>query len=97
MLADLFPGSSHISGVGLGGETPDEVIWEFAKENAFAIVTGDADFLRLADQRGTAPKIIRLERMDYPTKVAAELIRRYAIAIIEFEKSARAVMILRRN
>jgi hypothetical protein len=35
--------------------------------------------------------------MDYPTKVAAELIRRYAISIIEFGKSARTVMILRRN
>jgi hypothetical protein len=33
--------------------------------------------------------------MDYPTEAAAELIRRDAIAISEFEKSARAVMILR--
>lgn len=57
----------------------------------------DADFLRLADQRRAPPQIIRLERMDYPTEVAARLIRRYAIAISEFEKSARAVMISRRN
>ena len=95
MLADLFPGSSHISGVGLAGETPDERIWEFAKENGFAIVTADADFLRLADRRGAPPQVIRLERMDYSTDLAAQLIRRYAIAMIEFEKSARTVMILR--
>lgn len=27
------------SGVGLSGETPDEVIWEYAKQNGFLIVT----------------------------------------------------------
>jgi hypothetical protein len=35
--------------------------------------------------------------MDYSTEVAAELIRRYAIAFAEFEKSARTVLILRRT
>jgi predicted nuclease of predicted toxin-antitoxin system len=39
MLLDLFAGPSHISGVGLAGQTPDEAIWEYAKENGFAIVT----------------------------------------------------------
>ncbi len=49
------------------------------------------------NQRGAPPQIVRLEQMDYPTEAAAELIRRHAIAISEFEKSARAVMILRRS
>jgi hypothetical protein len=35
--------------------------------------------------------------MDYSTSVAAALIRRHAIAITEFEKSARPVLILRRT
>jgi predicted nuclease of predicted toxin-antitoxin system len=93
----VFPGSSHISQVGLAGETPDAAIWEYAKQNGFAIVTADADFLRLADQRGAPPQVVRLERMDYSTEAAAQLIRRYAIAFTEFEKSAKPVLILRRT
>lgn len=97
LLEDLFPGSAHISQVGLAGETPDAAIWEFAKRNRFAIVTADADFVRLADLHGAPPPVIRLERMNYSTEVAAELVRRYAIAITEFERSAKSVLVLRRN
>ena len=97
LLEDLFPGSAHISQVGLAGETPDAAIWDFAKQNQFAIVRADADFLRMADLHGPPPQVIRLERMNYSTEAAAELIRRYAISITEFEKSARSVLILRRN
>ena len=59
-------------------------------------LTADADFVRLTELHGTPPQVIRLERTDYSTEAAAELIRRYAIAIAEFEKSARAVLILKR-
>jgi predicted nuclease of predicted toxin-antitoxin system len=97
LLQDLFPESSHVSAVGLAGETPDLIIWEFAMQNGFAIITADADFLRLADERDAPPQIIRLERMDYSTEVAAQLIRRYAIGLVEFEKSGRSVMVLRRG
>ena len=34
--------------------------------------------------------------MDYSTNEAAELIRRYAVALTEFEKSGKAVFVLRR-
>jgi len=96
LLADLFPESSHTNFVGLSGETPDKTIWDFAKQERFAIVTADADFIRLAKLYGAPPQIIRLERMDYSTQVAAALLRRNAIVITEFEKSARPVLVLRR-
>jgi hypothetical protein len=51
----------------------------------------------MADLQGPPPQVIRLERMDYSTEAAAELIRRYAIAITDLEQSARSVLILRRN
>jgi len=75
-LEDLFPASSHISLVGLRGETPDAAIWEFAKQSRFTIVTADADFLRLSELKGPPPQVIRPDRMDYSTEVAARLIRR---------------------
>ena len=97
LLVDLFPKSTHITLVGFSGETADQTIWEYAEENNFAIVTADADFVKLAERRGAPPQIVRLERMDYPTQVAAALIRRNAVAIVEFGKSARPILVLRRN
>lgn len=97
LLEDLFPGSQHITRAGLAGETPDAAIWEFGRLNQFAIVTADADFVRLSERLGVPPQVIRLERMNYSTETAAELIRRYAIAIIEFERSFEPLLILRRD
>ena len=97
LLVDLFPESSHISLSGLSPQTPDKTIWEFAKGNRFVIVTADADFIRLASLHGPPPQVIRLDRMDYSTEAAAELIRHRAIAIAEFEKSARPVLVLHRT
>lgn len=38
-LADLFPESAHITLLGFSGETLDKTIWEFARQERFAIVT----------------------------------------------------------
>ena len=94
-LADLFPGSSHVFEVGLARRTPDEVIWEHARSNGFVIVTADSDFLGLAEERGAPPKVVRLEKCDYRTARVEGLLRRNALRIVEFERSARAVLIIR--
>ena len=96
MLDDLFPGSSQVMLLGLPGETPDEAIWNLAKEHNYTIVTADADFARLTERFGGPLKVIRLERMDYSTSIASTLIRHHAIAIAEFEKSEKEVLLLRR-
>jgi predicted nuclease of predicted toxin-antitoxin system len=95
LVKDLFAGSLHVSQLGLAGATPDTAIWEFAKRNHFTIVTADSDFLRLAELHGAPPKVIQLARMNYSTETAANLIRRNAIVIAEFEESPRATLILR--
>ena len=97
LLEDLFPKSTHITLVGLAGETPDEKIWEFARDEGYTIVTADKDFVRFAETYGPPPQVVRLEKMDYSTEVAAELIRRYAVAISDFGKGAKPVLILRRT
>lgn len=51
--------------MGLAGETPDPVIWGFARDNDFLIVAADADFLRLSELHGFPPKVIRLDHMNY--------------------------------
>jgi predicted nuclease of predicted toxin-antitoxin system len=97
LLEDLFPKSTHTTLVGLSGETSDEAIWKFARDNGFTIVTADRDFVRLAEANGPPPQVVRLEKMDYSTEVAAELIRRYAVAINDLGRGAKPLLILRRT
>jgi predicted nuclease of predicted toxin-antitoxin system len=82
-LAELYPGSKHISDVGLL-QSMDTVIWAYAKANGFMIVTSDADFFDFAANFGPPPKVIWLRRWDHPTKDAEALLRREAIRITEF-------------
>jgi predicted nuclease of predicted toxin-antitoxin system len=42
-IEDLFPGSAHVKAVGLR-EADDAVVWEWAKQNGFTIVSKDTDF-----------------------------------------------------
>lgn len=93
-LADLFPGTVHVSSEGLL-EADDYVIWQYAKSNGFSVVTADTDFYEIATTLGPPPKVIWLRGCDYPTAIAEELIRSQAIRIAEFiEDPERAVLIL---
>lgn len=58
-LSDVFPLACHVSMVGLGSAS-DEAVWEYARTNAFVIVTKDADFSDLGVIRGYPPQIIWL-------------------------------------
>lgn len=95
-LADLFPDLTHVFDTGLAQFTPDIVIWDYAVQNGFTIVTTDADFVQLAVQRGSPPKVIRIERCDFRTAEVENLLRRNAIRIAEFERSDLAVLVLRK-
>jgi len=96
MISDLFPQAAHVFTVGMIGETPDPVIWEYAKQNGYSVLSADGDFLELSDRLGAPPKLVYLAKMAYRTREAAELIRRNAVRIAEFSKSDDAVLILRR-
>jgi predicted nuclease of predicted toxin-antitoxin system len=74
LITELFNGSQHLQSTNLPRNTPDHVIWQFAKENDFAILTADRDFLDLSARFGPPPKVIRFDSMNYRTKYAGELI-----------------------
>jgi predicted nuclease of predicted toxin-antitoxin system len=44
-LDDLFPGSTHVSLIGLGN-TPDAVIWEYAKTHGFVFLDQGQGFCK---------------------------------------------------
>jgi predicted nuclease of predicted toxin-antitoxin system len=94
-LIQLFPGSRHVFDTGLARLTSDEIIWEYAKTNGFVIVTADSDFVELARDRGTPPRVVQLDKCNYRTARVEELLRRHAVRIADLGESSRAILIIR--
>lgn len=55
-LAEPFPGTTHVTAVGLDQAT-DRAVWEYARGNDFVIVSKDSDFNDLAFMHGPPPKV----------------------------------------
>ncbi len=92
-LASLFTGLIHVRDVGLK-QAADEEIWNWARENGYTVITADADFVALFNRRGPPPKLIHLERCDFPFNVIEELLRQNAIRISEFENDPNAGLLI---
>ena len=56
-LADIYPGSQHVSASGLGG-AQDSDVWEYAKAHGLAIVSKDSDFAERSILESAPPKVI---------------------------------------
>jgi predicted nuclease of predicted toxin-antitoxin system len=46
-LADLFPGSEHLKLIGLAA-ADDQTVWDYARQNGFAIISKDSDFHQMS-------------------------------------------------
>lgn len=73
-LADIYPGSAHVSSVGRGNAL-DKVVWEYARQNDFMVVTKDADFSEMSLVSGFPPKIIWIRRGNCSTRDIEVLLR----------------------
>jgi predicted nuclease of predicted toxin-antitoxin system len=80
-ISDLYPGSAHVEDCGLVN-TPDEMVWDYARENGFDLVTKDSDFSELSVLRGSPPKVIWL-RIGNCTIVRAGFLLRDAFPRIQ--------------
>lgn len=79
-LADVFPDSSHVQFHDLP-EADDGVIWEFAKDQGFCIVTQDADFVERSRLYGSPPKVVWLRCGNATTNTVEALLSAGAEAI----------------
>lgn len=71
----------------------DAAVWSYARSNGFqAIITGDRDFIRIADEQGTPPKVIRIANCNVRLAAIEALLRREAIRIHEFLTSDKSVL-----
>ena len=92
LLRDLFPGSESALRNGLA-RAGDRRILDHAAAKRFILVSTDSDFERLLRQIPGA-KVVILRSCNYPTDVAAEVIRRNAIRIAELQSSQDGLIIL---
>jgi len=97
LLKDLFPGSLHIFDTSLVRNTPDQAIWDYARDNNLTIVSADSDFVGIAKSKGAPPKVVRIEDCDFRTAEVEALLRRYSISIAEMEHSSQDVLVIRRT
>lgn len=88
-LSDLFPGSTQVRLAGLS-DASDRLIWNFARENGFAIVSFDSDFAEMAALLGPPPKIIWLRCGNRPTAFIEALLRDHRVAISAFKQDVTA-------
>ena len=47
LLADIYPASAHVDGIGLPS-APDREVWDYARQHDYIVVTKDADFSELS-------------------------------------------------
>src|SRR4030042_3033690 len=73
LVSDKYPEAKHINQVVLDDAT-DNSIWNFAKENNYAIVTFDSDFYNLSIIKGYPPKIIWLRIGNTSTLMVAKIL-----------------------
>ena len=79
-LVTLFTGLKHVRDIGLR-QAPDEQIWKWAKDNNCTVVSADADFVALSRRLEWPPKVIHIEKCDFPFRVIEELLRQNALRI----------------
>ena len=83
-LLELYPGSSHVKSHGLT-RTDDALIWSFAREQGYMIVSKDADFHQRSLVFGHPPKFVFLRVGNCATSRVTELLRANSILLYAFD------------
>jgi predicted nuclease of predicted toxin-antitoxin system len=94
LLRDLFPKSESALRNGLTG-AGDLRILKYASDGGFVLVSTDSDFKHLLGKSGGA-RVVILQSCNYPTHVAAEVLRRNAIRIAELPNSKERLIVIER-
>ncbi len=89
LLVGDFPGSEHVRNIGLKSSN-DGLVWKYARENGFAIVSKDADFHQRSLVDGHPPKIIGLFSGNCPTAAILDLLLANKQKIYDFDSDADA-------
>ena len=86
LLADLFPGSTHVRDVGLQASS-DEAVWDYAIQQRFVIVSRDSDFRQRSFLFGGPPKVVWIRRGNCSTSEIEAIIRSHADDLLAFDQA----------
>lgn len=92
VLADVYPDSAHVKGIGLLG-AEDLRIWEHAAEQGFLLTSKDTDFYQRSVAFGAPPKVIWLRIGNAPTAAIAELLKHSRATIRSFYEDTEATFL----
>jgi len=85
-ISDLYPESEHVKNLGLT-HTKDTIIWEYAKNHNFVIVSKDSDFYDRSLMLGHPPKFIYLRIKNCPSSQIVRVLRSNFNFITDFGKN----------
>lgn len=75
-LEEVYPGTAHVTRV-QPALMSDSAIWQYARKEAFVLVTFDHDFVQLAALHGGPPKVLLLTlRNPRHSEIASVLVLR---------------------
>jgi predicted nuclease of predicted toxin-antitoxin system len=83
IFADLYPDSQHVFPLQMD-QDDDRLIWDYALQNDYTIVTRDSEYNDLSLVRGFPPKVIWIRRGNCPTKEIEVILRSSTQDIHEF-------------
>ncbi len=89
LLAVEFPGSQHVRDVEMAAAS-DPLIWKYAAESGFLIVSKDTDFQQRAVLLGFPPKVVWVRLGNCATQDVVEHLLDHLADIIAFEADPRA-------
>lgn len=92
-LQQEYPGSRHVREVGLQ-EASDAVVWQYAAQRGYAIVTKDSDFHQRSFLFGHPPKVIWVRVGNAPTAVIEALLRRHTGDVALFLSSPESAFLM---
>jgi len=94
LLEAEFPGSRHVSDLGLETAT-DQTIWDYAAEFGYVIVSKDSDFRQLAFLHGPPPKAIWVRLGNASTRDILEVLSDYSSVIVNFgDRDEEALLVI---
>ncbi len=84
ILTAEYPESAHVRDLGLKGAA-DQSIWQFARDNGYAVVSKDSDFRDQSFVTGHPPKVIWLDVGNVSTTVIINILRSHLELVNQFE------------
>lgn len=94
VLRDLYPQSLHVRDIGLAS-ADDLIVWEYARDRSFVIVSKDSDFRQLSFMFGHPPKVVWIRRGNCSTSEIERILRnRYRDLVAFYEDEPGAFLAL---